>query len=184
MPYHQLTSERREVISQLHYSGTGPTKIARQLKRSPSTVSRELARNNDSEGYRAVAAQERTSRRRREHPIMRKMDDSFINESVRTGLSQEWSPEEIAGRMRRNHRRTRCRRVSYQTIYRWLKTCEYRSHFRSFMRHGRYRNVGAWMDEATSETASASNSVLRESIHAAASVTGRATRFTVQITPA
>ena len=139
MPYHQLTLEEREVISQLHYSGTGPTKIARQLKRSPSTVSRELARNSDSEGYRAVAAQERTSRRRREHPIMRKMDDSFINESVRTGLSQEWSPEEIAGRMRRNHRRTRWRRVSYQTIYRWLVTCEYRSHFRSFMRHGRYR---------------------------------------------
>ena len=29
--------------------------------------------------------------------------------------------------------------VSRQTIYRWLETCEYRSHFRSFLRHGRYR---------------------------------------------
>ena len=45
-------------------------------------------------------------------------------------------------------------------------------------------NVGAWMDEAASETASASNNVLRESIHADASVTGKATRFTVQLTPA
>jgi IS30 family transposase len=67
------------------------------------------------------------------------MDDPFINESVRTGLSQEWSPEEIAGRMKRDYRRTLSRCVSYQTIYRWLETCEYRRHFRSFLRHGRYR---------------------------------------------
>jgi IS30 family transposase len=54
-------------------------------------------------------------------------------------LSQEWSPEQISGRMKRDHPRTRARRVSYQTIYRWLETCEKRGHFRSLLRHGRYR---------------------------------------------
>jgi len=120
-------------------SGAGPARIARRLNRSPSTISRELNRNSDSAGYRAVVAQEQTSLRRRKRPLIRKMDDPFINESVRTGLSQEWSPEEIAGRMKGDYRRTLSRCVSYQTIYRWLETCEHRRHFRSFLRHGRYR---------------------------------------------
>ena len=139
MSYHQLTLEEREVISQMHYSGAGPARIARRLNRSPSTISRELNRNSDSAGYRAVVAQEQTSLRRRKRPLIRKMDDPFINESVRTGLSQEWSPEEIAGRMKGDYRLTLSRCVSYQTIYRWLETCEHRRHFCSFLRHGRYR---------------------------------------------
>ncbi len=86
-----------------------------------------------------MAAQEQTTRRRRERPLIQKVDDPFINESVRTGLSQEWSPEQISGRMKRDHPRTGARRVSYQTIYRWLETCENRGHFRSLLRHGGYR---------------------------------------------
>ncbi|MBL6707565.1 MAG: helix-turn-helix domain-containing protein [Planctomycetaceae bacterium] len=93
MPYHQLTLEKREVTSQMHYSGARASAIAERLRRSPSTIGRELRRNEDSSGYRAVAAQEQTTRRRRNRPLIRKMDDPFINESVRTGLSQEWSPE-------------------------------------------------------------------------------------------
>jgi IS30 family transposase len=139
MSYVQLTLEEREVISQMRFSGAGPTAIARRLNRSPSTISRELARNSDRQGYRAVAAQERTQRRRRERLVARKMDDPLINESVRAGLASEWSPEQIAGRLKHEHPRQPERWVSHQTIYRWLETCEYREHFRSFLRHGRYR---------------------------------------------
>jgi len=99
MSYHKLTLEEREVISQMHYSGAGPARIVRRLNRSPSTISRALNRNSDSAGYRAVVAQEQTSRRRRKRPLIRKMDDSFINESVRTGLSQERFLEEIAAQL-------------------------------------------------------------------------------------
>ena len=90
MPYHQLTLEEREVISQMHYSGARASVIAQRLGRSPSTIGRELRRNSAPSGYRAVAAQEQTCRRRRERPLIRKMDDPFINETVLTGLSQEW----------------------------------------------------------------------------------------------
>lgn len=131
MPYHQLTLEEREVISQMHYSGARASVIAQRLGRSPSTIGRELRRNSAPSGYRAVVAQEQTGRRRRERPLIRKMDDPFINETVRTG--------QISGRMKRDHPRMRARRVSYQTIYRWLETCENRRHFRSLLRHGRYR---------------------------------------------
>ena len=90
MPYHQLTLEEREVISQMHHSGARASVIAQRLGRSPSTIGRELRRNSAPSGYRAVVAQEQTGRRRRERPLIRKMDDPFINETVRTGLSQEW----------------------------------------------------------------------------------------------
>ncbi|MDA0809894.1 MAG: helix-turn-helix domain-containing protein, partial [Planctomycetota bacterium] len=65
MPCHQLTVEEREVISQMHYSGARASAIAQRLRRSPSTIGRELRRNGDSSGYSAVAAKEQTTRRRR-----------------------------------------------------------------------------------------------------------------------
>ena len=137
MPYPQLFLGECEVISQVHYSCFGATSIADRQGCSPSTIGRKLSRDSDSTGYRAVVAQERTARRRRERPLNLKMDDPFIDESVRRGLSQEWSPEQIGGRIKRDH--PRAGQVSYQTIYRWLETCENRRHFRSFLRHGRYR---------------------------------------------
>ena len=45
MPCHQLTVEEREVISQMHYSGARASAIAQRLRRSPSTIGRELRRN-------------------------------------------------------------------------------------------------------------------------------------------
>jgi transposase, IS30 family len=190
MSYQQLTLEEREVISQMHYSGSGPTAIARCLDRSPSTISRELSRNCSPQGYRAVTEQKQTSKRRRERSLARKMDDPQINEAVRTGLSQEWSPEQIAGRQQRDHPNQPSRCVSRQTIYRWLETCEYRSHFRSYLRHGRtcvtvgIANDVAWTVEAASGIAPASKTALQKLIPDVASVTGKATPFTVQDTRA
>jgi IS30 family transposase len=139
MPYCQLTLQEREVISQLHFSGLGPTAIGRRLGRSPSTISRELRRNGSGDEYRAVSAQRRAECRRRERPVSRKMDSAAINQAVREKLTQEWSPEQIAGRLKLDHPRDASRRVSHQTIYRWLETCEDREHFMRFLRHGKYR---------------------------------------------
>ena len=110
-PYYQLTLVECEGISLMHYSEARASAIAKRLGRSPSTVGRELRRNSDASGDRAVAAQEQTGGRRRERSLIRKMDDPLINESVRTGLSQEWSPEQIAGRVKRDHPRTRGNRL-------------------------------------------------------------------------
>ncbi len=86
MPYHQLTIQEREVISQMHYSKCSQAEIARRLGRSRSTISRELRRNRSGSGYEAVAAQRKAARRRRERPVMRKMDrpDLFRCRSVLT----------------------------------------------------------------------------------------------------
>ncbi|MGH7200290.1 MAG: helix-turn-helix domain-containing protein, partial [Planctomycetaceae bacterium] len=44
MPYGHLTAQEREVISQMRFSGKGPTEIGRALGRDKGTISRELRR--------------------------------------------------------------------------------------------------------------------------------------------
>ena len=144
MPYSHLSIEERETIDRMHYSGCPQSKIADALKRSPSTISRELSRNRNSTGYSARRAQCDSERRRRERPIDRKLDNPELNAAVRNGLAREWSPEQIAGRQRTEYPEDRTRHLSHQTIYRWLeRACPHRSHFESFLRHGRYGKRGA-----------------------------------------
>jgi transposase, IS30 family len=137
MPSGHLTPQEREVIGRMRYSGHGPTAIADALGRSKSTISRELRRNRSGGTYSALEAQRLAERRRRERPRSRKIDRPEINEAVRSGLAELWSPEQIAGRMRRAQPNNPGRQVSHETIYRWLRSdFEWAPHFRSFLREG------------------------------------------------
>lgn len=49
--YKHLTISEREQIFLLHNLGESIREIATVLKRNPSTISRELARNTEKEGY-------------------------------------------------------------------------------------------------------------------------------------
>ena len=126
-----LTLEERDRIAQLRHQGAEQKEIAQALGRCPSTISRELRRNGRDGEYYAAQAQRAAERRRRERPLLRKMDDPEINEAVRSGLAQEWSPEQIAGRMRQQ---ASDRRVSSQTIYTWIQQDEDREHWESMLR--------------------------------------------------
>ena len=130
MPGH-LTMEERDRIAQLRHERASQREIAVALGRCKSTISRELRRNRSGKEYFAAQAQRAAERRRRERPIVRKMDDPQLNETVRRGLAQEWAPEQIAGRMKQQG----CeRRVSAQTIYAWIEQDEDRPHWESFLR--------------------------------------------------
>jgi IS30 family transposase len=137
----QLTLEEREVVAQMHFAGATQTAIGRRLGRHRTTIGRELRRNGDGATYWAVSAQQSAERRRRERPRMRKMDRPETNASVRLGLSQRWSPDQIAGRLKREFRHDRRRRVSQATVYRWIASRgdEEREHWRQFLRFGRRR---------------------------------------------
>lgn len=128
---HHLTPEERDRIAQLRHQGADQKEIARIVERCPSTISRELRRNQTDGEYHAAQAQREAQRRRQERPLVRKMEEPEINEAVRFGLSHEWSPEQIAGRMRQqdfDHR------VSSQTIYTWIKHDDDREHWESLLR--------------------------------------------------
>lgn len=144
MPYGHLTIEEREQVSRMHYAGASRRAMARELGRSPSTISRELRRNGSGSDYSAVTAQRRAARRRRGRPLVRKLDDPRLNEAVRHGLGRRWSPEQIAGRLPIDHPRDAGMRVAHQTIYRWLRADPVRERlFAPQLRHrGRYRRRG------------------------------------------
>ena len=132
MPGH-LTLDERDNIAQLKYRGANQKEIAKALNRSPATISRELRRNGETGEYLAAQAQHRAERRQRERPISVKMDKPEINESVRGGLAQYWSPAQIAGRLKHNDRESKCQ-VSARTVYRWIERDEQRDHWLSFLR--------------------------------------------------
>jgi len=126
-----LTLEERDRIAQLRYQGADQKEIAQAVGRCPSTISRELRRNRTDGEYYAAQAQREAERRRRERPLVRKMEDPEINEAVRAALAQEWAPEQIAGRLQQQGSE---RRVSSQTIYTWIEQDEDREHWESMLR--------------------------------------------------
>jgi IS30 family transposase len=95
--------------------------IARRLGRSPSTISRELRRNADRDGsYRATMAHalayERASR-----PKSAKLQTNLaLRELVQDDPLRRYSPEQIAGRLRRQFPDDPEMWVSTETIYQSL----------------------------------------------------------------
>lgn len=117
MSYRQLTSGERYMLSALRRQGMQPAAIARELRRHRSTIGRELRRNGSRwDGcYRPSIAIERTSgRRSRSRRNQRFTPRDFRR--VEALIHEQWSPEQIAGYLRR-HRRL-C--ISHETIYRHI----------------------------------------------------------------
>ena len=113
MQYRQITSGERYAIAALRRQGHSLRAIARDLRRAPSSISREVARNRRADGgYRAFTACERTSARRR-----RSRRNSHFGEQewalVEELLARQWSPEQISGRLRLEDRLA----ISHETIY-------------------------------------------------------------------
>lgn len=133
----QLTLFEREQIAQFRGQRLSNAEIGRRLGRNRSTIGRELTRNSDGANYWASNAQQKAVARRKQRP--RKMADARLNEYVRYGLVRHWSPEQIAGRSRRDFRGQRRRWLSHSTIYRWIAGDTYRQHWESFLRFGRRR---------------------------------------------
>jgi len=125
MPQGQLTTDERYVITHMHQAGLTDAAIARRLGRHRATVGRELRRNRDGfGGYHYDSAQRLAADRRVQACRRYKLDHSPLGRFVREGLRQRWSPQQIAGRLAREHRCDPALRVTHETIYRWV----YRRH--------------------------------------------------------
>lgn len=113
--YRQITSEERYTISTLRRAGFNQSAIARALGRHRSTISRELRRNHSpyDGGYRPFVASQH-ARGRRSHSRRNSRFGPKAYELVEALLQKNWSPEQIAGRLRRERRL----RISHETIYR------------------------------------------------------------------
>ncbi len=114
-----LSLREREEISFQLARGQGIRRIAAALGRAPSTISREVARNQVSDRYVASLAQEQTWARAR-RPRARKLDGLALRERVRSMLTDRFSPEQVAGRLRVEHPEDPQMHVSHETIYQAL----------------------------------------------------------------
>jgi len=133
----QLSMEEREIVSQMWAAGQTRTAIAERLGRVGSTIGRELTRNGRADGsYSAVAAQQKAVVRRRQRPLVRKLQQPELNAAVRSRLTKEWSPDQIAERLKQDHPANKRFHVSPQTIYTWIEQDPDREHWKSFLRRG------------------------------------------------
>jgi IS30 family transposase len=114
MSYKQLAREQRYQIYALKRAGQNQTQIARVLGRHKSTISRELKRNRGQKGYRPQQADELAYDRQCEAYRSRITWDTW--QLVERLLRQEWSPEQIAGRLKLEKRPT----VSHECIYLYI----------------------------------------------------------------
>jgi IS30 family transposase len=115
-----LTLSEREEISRGIASGRSLRSIALRLGRSPSTVSRELARNGGLQSYRAHAAEQAAWDRARRPKPCKLLLNRPLARTVATLLQRRWSPWQIAGRLKRQYAHDENRRVSHETIYKTL----------------------------------------------------------------
>ena len=115
-----LTLAEREEISRGIASHLSLRSIAIQLGRSPSTISREIKRNGGYDGYRATQADEAAWDRSHRPKRCKLACNPPLCRAVATKLRSNWSPEQIAGWLKREYPGDECNQVSHETIYRSL----------------------------------------------------------------
>jgi len=115
-----LSLAEREDISRGLVAGRSVRSMARALGRSPSTVSREIVRNGGSRWYRAAAADRRAWKQALRPKLCKLAVHGQLRQAVAAKLERNWSPEQIAGWLKRMHPGTEACQVSHETIYRSL----------------------------------------------------------------
>ncbi|MEC3949651.1 IS30 family transposase [Sphingobium sp. HWE2-09] len=120
--YGQLSLEERIEIYRLHAGGKSVQAIGAALGRAGSTISLELTRNGRPigvwpGGYDALRAQTLAHWRRRRDKRFKLARQPDLRDLVRNRLAMGMSPEQIAGRLARDHGRTV---ISHESIYRYV----------------------------------------------------------------
>ena len=115
-----LTLAEREEISRAMVGGQTIRAIATQLGRAPSTISREIKRNGGQDDYRASQADEAAWDRAHRPKTCKLVENRALARVVTGKLQMQWSPEQIAGWLKRTYPGNGNYQVSHETIYRSL----------------------------------------------------------------
>ena len=115
MNYTQLAENERYQIYALKASGLSQKRIAEQLGRSESTISRELKRNKGLRGYRPKQAQG-LSQKRKVNAFKRVKLTVEVRELVELLIKKDFSPEQVCGALKRE----RGISLHHETVYQFL----------------------------------------------------------------
>lgn len=118
----KITAQERDQIAVCLAAGLSLRKIADKLDRSVSSISDEIKRNSVGGQYQAIKAQQLSEKRnkasRRLNPLKSPQAYSYVCDKLRCG----WSPEQIAGRLRKNNGGKTV--ICHETIYNYVFNSE------------------------------------------------------------
>lgn len=126
----KLNKQERKLIARWKEEGISNNECARRLGRDSSTVGRELKRNsstclsNNFDGekiYEPLAAHTRAEERKQKawkskHPLKSPKVFRYVIQRLMRG----WSPEVIAGRMRKEYHEDPSWRIHHESIYQYI----------------------------------------------------------------
>ena len=115
-----LSLAEREEISRGLVANLSIRSIAAKLGRSPSTISREIKRNQGTKHYRATSADQSAWDRSKRPKFCKLARNRTLRLNVAKKLKELWSPEQIAGWLGREYPEEDHNRVSHETIYKSL----------------------------------------------------------------
>ena len=115
--YKQLTREERYQITVLKERGLSLRLIADQMRRNVSTISREIQRGSLVTGYYPSTAHKKALKRRNKQvrgrlPKIRGRLAEIIIEKI----NEQWSPEQISGRLKEEYKIS----ISHESIYQFI----------------------------------------------------------------
>jgi IS30 family transposase len=115
-----LTLAEREEVSRGLMAGRSFRQIADQLGRAPSTISREVNRNQGRVRYRAAQADERSWQQTCRPKRCLLATHHSLQMLVAGKLQEQWSPQQVAGWLKTMHGDDSTMRVSHESIYKSL----------------------------------------------------------------
>ena len=115
--YKQLGIDERIIIAIGLERGSSRRAIARLLDRPHSTILRELNRNKGPEGDYGPQEAQTYCARRRARPAKKLEADTALWQEVQNLMGKSWSPEQIAGKLKRMYPDDPEKHVSHETIY-------------------------------------------------------------------
>lgn len=122
-PDRYITDGERFRIKELLIEGRSIRYVAKVLDRAPSTISREVRRGS-AKGTPGEYAPSRARRdafeKRRRSKELKIPSDPVLHAAVQHGLDEGYSPEQVVGRLRREHPDDPRFHVSHETIYRTI----------------------------------------------------------------
>jgi IS30 family transposase len=138
-----LSEDERVFIADRLLARSSLRSIARDLGRSVSTISRELARNRPGSGrYHPFRAQKLAQRRRPRPRLPKLTGDSDLREFVVEHLAKRWSPQQVCRALKDRFPDEPNRHLVHETIYRALYLLTIRpvpSGSARLLRSGHYR---------------------------------------------
>ena len=117
--YNQISQEERDAIAALYAQRVSLSEIARQLRRNKSSISREISRNKTPirRLYGACRAHDKSKERKIQAGHRPRLKNALIRNYVKKHLRMEWTPEQIAGRLRIKYPE---HSICVESIYRFI----------------------------------------------------------------